>query len=31
MPFEIFGIPALICFIIGIFNGIKLMTREETD
>lgn len=31
MPFEIFALPALICFIIGIINGIKKMNKEETE
>ncbi|MBB5436382.1 hypothetical protein HDC92_000046 [Pedobacter sp. AK017] len=29
MPFEIFALPVLICFIIGIISGLNTMKREE--
>ncbi|MDB5158920.1 MAG: hypothetical protein JWR50_3627 [Mucilaginibacter sp.] len=31
MPFEILAGPAIICLIIGIFAGLKLMTKEDDD
>jgi len=31
MPFEILAGPAIICFVIGIFAGLKMMTKEEDD
>jgi hypothetical protein len=29
MPFEIFAIPVLICFIIGLISGLNAIKREE--
>jgi hypothetical protein len=31
MPFEIFGIPVIICFILGLVNGLKKMKREDDE
>lgn len=29
MPYEIFGIPALICLAFGIYRGLKAMKKES--
>lgn len=29
MPYEIFGIPALICFAIGFIKGLKALNKEK--
>lgn len=29
MPYEIFGLPALICFVIGVVQGLKLMQKNK--
>lgn len=29
MPYEIFGLPALICLIIGVSKGLKAMEKEN--
>lgn len=29
MPYEIFGIPALLCFILGFMNGLKAMKKSD--
>lgn len=29
MPYEIFGIPVLICFAIGFYKGLKAMNKDS--
>jgi|GEM_PF-2769187 len=31
MPWEIFGVPAIVFFILGIINGAKLMSKLNDD
>ena len=31
MPYEIFGIPVIICFIFGLVNGLRKMKREDDE
>jgi hypothetical protein len=31
MPFEVFALPAIICFIIGVINGLKAMDNKEEE
>jgi hypothetical protein len=29
MPFEIFALPVIICFVFGLLNGLKAMQKED--
>lgn len=31
MPYEIFGLPALICFIIGVIKGLKMGANQDNN
>jgi len=29
MPYEIFGLPALICFAYGVYRGLKVLNKDN--
>jgi len=31
MPVEIFGLPAIICLILGVISGLNIAKKEEED
>jgi len=31
MPYEIFALPALVCFILGFINGLKQLKKQQPE